>query len=92
MSFWLRLRKLTEETVSYRQLAFKYYDIKRNRCFYSKYRNILVVHHKDRNRLNNAVENLEILCLNCHAEEHINDRYELGSGHGNPGNPCKIPA
>jgi len=39
------------------------------RCPYSKIR-ILIVHHKDRNPKNNALENLEILCPNCHAEEH----------------------
>jgi 5-methylcytosine-specific restriction endonuclease McrA len=28
------------------------------------------VHHKDKNRLNNTVENLEIVCPNCHKLEH----------------------
>lgn len=40
------------------------------RCNYDKIR-ILQVHHKDRNRLNNSAENLEIVCPNCHYEEHI---------------------
>ncbi len=31
---------------------------------------ILQVHHKDRNRNNNEMENLELLCPNCHTEEH----------------------
>jgi len=31
---------------------------------------VLVVHHKDRNRKNNALENLEWLCRNCHAIVH----------------------
>ena len=31
---------------------------------------ILQIHHKDRNRNNNALENLEIICPNCHAAEH----------------------
>lgn len=39
------------------------------RCLYNKYE-ILVVHHKDRNRNNNELGNLELLCPNCHAEEH----------------------
>lgn len=38
-------------------------------CQYSKHE-ILVVHHKDRNRNNNELMNLELLCPNCHAEEH----------------------
>lgn len=29
------------------------------------------VHHKDRNRNNNSLENLEILCKSCHHMEHI---------------------
>lgn len=39
------------------------------RCSYAKYE-ILQVHHKDRNRNNNALENLELICPNCHYEEH----------------------
>lgn len=39
------------------------------RCAYGKYE-ILEVHHKDRNRNNNDVNNLELICPNCHAEEH----------------------
>jgi hypothetical protein len=39
------------------------------RCTYDKYK-ILVVHHKDRNRNNNDLTNLELICPNCHAEEH----------------------
>ncbi|TSC61896.1 MAG: HNH endonuclease [Parcubacteria group bacterium Gr01-1014_48] len=39
------------------------------RCNYSKYE-ILHVHHKDRNRDNNNLTNLELICPNCHHEEH----------------------
>ncbi len=39
------------------------------RCGYDKYE-IINVHHKDRNRQHNDFENLELLCPNCHAEEH----------------------
>lgn len=39
------------------------------RCGYEKVE-ILHVHHRDRNRANNAFENLELICPNCHAEEH----------------------
>ena len=31
---------------------------------------ILVVHHKDRNRENNHIDNLEWMCRNCHYLEH----------------------
>ena len=39
------------------------------RCKYNNYR-ILQIHHKDRNRNNNSLENLELICPNCHCEEH----------------------
>ena len=39
------------------------------RCGYSK-KEILHVHHKDRNRHNNSLSNLELICPNCHYEEH----------------------
>ena len=40
------------------------------RCSYEKYQ-ILEVHHKDKNRNNNDLENLLLICPNCHAEEHL---------------------
>lgn len=54
---------------SYREKAFRHYMPVCNRCSYS---NILAleVHHKDRNRENNDILNLEILCANCHTIEH----------------------
>ena len=47
-----------------------------DRCNFSKYTEILVVHHKDRNRSNNNPSNFEILCPNCHATEHLVDFVE----------------
>jgi 5-methylcytosine-specific restriction endonuclease McrA len=38
-----------------------------NRC---KSSNNLGVHHKDRNRSNNEISNLEVLCARCHRIEH----------------------
>lgn len=35
--------------------------------------NVLLVHHIDRNRKNNSIDNLEILCRNCHFLEHLKD-------------------
>jgi hypothetical protein len=40
------------------------------KCSYNKY-DILHVHHKDRNRNNNNLENLILVCPNCHYEEHF---------------------
>ncbi len=39
-------------------------------CGYNKIRDILEVHHRDGNRKNNTMENLEIRCPNCHKEHH----------------------
>lgn len=42
-----------------------------NRCGYKEFPQILQVHHKDRDRKNNDISNLEVLCPNCHSLEHI---------------------
>lgn len=56
---------------SYRDVAFRHYPKKCNRCGYDKYPSILRVHHIDRNRQNNHPSNLEVLCPNCHEEDHF---------------------
>ena len=45
------------------------------RCGYDKVE-ILQIHHKDRNRNNNNLENLELVCPNCHYEEHYSQHKE----------------
>jgi hypothetical protein len=40
------------------------------RCNYNK-KEILQIHHKNRNTKDNREENLEIICPNCHYEEHF---------------------
>jgi hypothetical protein len=35
------------------------------------------VHHRDRNRTHNDEENLELLCPNCHYEEHYLEKSQL---------------
>ncbi|MBT7930276.1 HNH endonuclease [Candidatus Peregrinibacteria bacterium] len=47
--------------------AFEYYGKTCNRCESEK--NILT-HHKDHNRQNNNIENLEVLCKKCHQKHH----------------------
>ena len=39
-------------------------------CGFDSPKEILIVHHKDRDRTNNSLDNLKILCPNCHAVEH----------------------
>lgn len=55
----------------YKAKAMRNFENKCNRCSYSKVIGILEVHHKDRDRNNNNLSNLEILCPNCHQEEHF---------------------
>lgn len=54
---------------NYRNKAFKHYLPICVRCGVD---NILAleVHHKDRDRSNNDLSNLEIICANCHTIEH----------------------
>ena len=40
-------------------------------CCYNKIKEILEVHHIDRNRKNNKIDNLILICPNCHSEEHF---------------------
>lgn len=54
----------------YRVKALRYLPHKCNRCNYDKIFEILQVHHIDSDRNNNDLSNLEILCPNCHCEEH----------------------
>ena len=51
------------------------------RCSYNKLE-VLQVHHKDRDRDNNKIDNLEIICPNCHFEEHYLEKSWLKNKHG----------
>lgn len=54
--------------INYRKVV----DIKEcGRCGFNQVAEILIVHHKDRNRKNNSIINLEVLCPNCHDLEHF---------------------
>lgn len=48
-----------------------------NRCGYTEEPRILQVHHKDRDRKNNKIENLEVLCPNCHRLHHLQVRLSI---------------
>jgi 5-methylcytosine-specific restriction endonuclease McrA len=55
---------------TYRSKIFEVKEQKCEKCSYDEHIEILEVHHKDRNRKNNEIENLIILCPNCHMWEH----------------------
>jgi predicted nucleic acid-binding Zn ribbon protein len=62
-----------DKVKSYRQLKIRLLQQggkKCERCGYSKYE-ILQLHHKDKNRFNNDLDNLELICPNCHFEKHF---------------------
>jgi endogenous inhibitor of DNA gyrase (YacG/DUF329 family) len=52
------------------------------RCAYSRLE-ILHVHHRDRNRSNNDLKNLELICPNCHALEHYLEKSWLNDSVSN---------
>ena len=63
----LRDKVVTERRLKIRLIAQR--GTKCERCGYSKLE-ILHVHHKDRDRKNSDLSNLELICPNCHCEEH----------------------
>ena len=56
--------------------ALAYYPNKCSVCNYNEDVSILEVHHIDENRKNNKLENLIILCPNCHKKLTIH-KYKL---------------
>lgn len=57
-------------TNDYRTKAFRNLPHLCSRCGYCKNKSVLQVHHKDEDRKNNEIYNLEILCPTCHVEFH----------------------
>lgn len=58
---------------SYRKKAFAYYEPQCSVCGYDVVLH-LIIHHKDKNRNNNEISNLDILCTKHHAAIHIEMR------------------
>ncbi len=79
--------KLRDKVVSYQRLKIRLLNQRGKaceRCGYAKYE-ILQIHHKDRNRINNSLDNLDLICPNCHFEEHYLEKSWLrisSSGRG----------
>lgn len=56
---------------NYRKIALQHYPPICNRCGWNKIPDVLQCHHIDRNRSNNDLTNLEILCPTCHQVDHF---------------------
>lgn len=68
-----KINRPRDKVVSQRALKIRLLDSRGKRCercSYEKYE-ILHVHHKNRNHNDNRLENLELICPNCHYEEHF---------------------
>ena len=63
----------TGERSSYRISVLENKEKKCEKCGYDEHPEILEVHHKDRNRKNNKIDNLEFLCPNCHMWDHYSN-------------------
>lgn len=77
-------------STQYRDIAFRSLPHSCNRCCFDDER-ILVVHHIDRNHDNNNLSNLEILCHNCHAIDHFENRdgmYAFRSDYSSSSSEC----
>lgn len=60
------------EGVDYAKIAFRNYEASCTICGHDS-KPSLQAHHIDEDRKNNLVENLIILCANCHCEVHYGD-------------------
>lgn len=73
------LGQRSKDPKSYRGKALKKFGKRCRRCGYKQCIRALNVHHKDRNRKNNKLKNLVVLCMNCHAEVHDEQRKGIRS-------------
>lgn len=60
----------------YRERALREYGCKCQDCGYDRYPALIQVHHIDRDRTNGSLENLRVLCIRCHMEDH----FDAGDG------------
>lgn len=67
-----RIGRPKDRVVSQRALKMRLLSMRGERCERCSYARveILQVHHKNRNRKDNELKNLELICPNCHFEEH----------------------
>jgi len=68
--------RLHDKVVSQRAIKIRLIKARGNRCEKCGYDKIeiLQVHHKDKNKNNNNLDNLELICPNCHFEKHYSEK------------------
>lgn len=66
------LNRPRDKVIDQRRLKLRLLKLRGQACEICGYDRIeiLHVHHKDRNRQNNEMDNLKLICPNCHYEEH----------------------
>ena len=70
----------TQAYSTYRRRALQEYGAFCNRCGYADELSMLDCHHINSDRKNNALENLEILCLWCHGLETRKVKWHMWNG------------
>lgn len=72
----LKIKKYGYQTIpqGHRQKTRELFGNRCVRCQWGNVPEILELHHKDRNRKNNNLKNIELLCPTCHSLEHYYQR------------------
>lgn len=67
-----KINRPRDKVTNLRSIKLRLIDERGAKCERCSYKviQILQVHHKNRDRKNNSMRNLEIICPNCHAKEH----------------------
>lgn len=83
-----KLNRPRDKVVDQRRLKLRLLEFRGKVCEGCGYNKIeiLQVHNKDRNRKNNHLNNLKLICPNCHYEEHYLEKswlrkYDIESWH-----------
>lgn len=82
---------LSDRPDHYRRVAFAHYPRQCARCGWDAHPAVLVVHHRNRDRSDSRVENLEVLCPTCHEVEHFARRDGRFAGHDVAQVPARLP-
>ena len=62
------VKNMNKNRKFYQRIAYETYEKKCSKC--GREDGQIDVHHKDKNRKNNRIDNLQVLCASCHAKIH----------------------